>query len=422
MHSLDAQPLPSSLWQGRETLAQEPDLKIHKQILEFLARINLVSLCRIASTLRSGIESHISERFIFGTENVIREIVFEDGVVWIARCYFRPVHRGMVRSEVATMRHVKKHTTIPVPEVFAYSSSCDNAVGSPYILMETIRGRRHINEDLVILDIPDEKKRFVCEQLADYFLQLNSLRFPSIGSLDTDEEGNLFISDVFRIHETFPRPTGPTQYYRFAALARLRLFRHVPSLAFNSWLRLSLAKRMGKSTTVDYPLAHPDFHAGNILFDDDFTIVGILDWSYAHTVPTELFCVVPGGWFLRPDSFLDDVPPAFRAGRERFHELQKSLRQEFLSALQELEKSRGTEPRLSLMFKDIKTKQALMFNEYYESKNSEVYELAFGKPARVEDLKELREWFFEQDLDMLLDQEEGQAYSLSDDGLSTTKV
>jgi len=61
---------------------------------------------------------------------------------------------------------------------------------------------------------------------------------------------------------------------------------------------------MGKSTTVDYPLAHPDFHAGNILFDDDFTIVGILHWSYAHTVPTELFCLVPGGWFLRPDSFL----------------------------------------------------------------------------------------------------------------------
>lgn len=116
------------------------------------------------------------------------------------------------------------------------------------------------------------------------------------------------------------------------------------------------------------------------------------------------------------------VPPAFRAGCERSHALQKSLRQEFLSALQELEKSRGTQPQLCPMFDDIQTKQALMFNQYHESKNSEVYELAFGKPAREEDLEELREWAFKQDLDIPLDQEEAQAYSLSDDGLSTTEM
>jgi len=46
------------------------------------------------------------------------------------------------------------------------------------------------------------------------------------------------------------------------------------------------------------------------------------------------------------------------------------------------------------MFDDIQRKQALTFNEYYRSKNSEVYELAFGKPAREEVLRELREWFF----------------------------
>lgn len=423
MTSLNTHPLPSSQWIGRETLENAPTSPFHELIVKFVARLDLDALCNIASTLRSGVDCQVSEQFTFGSENVVREIVFKDGIVWIARLYFRDVPPDMVKSEAITMQYVKKHTTVPVPDVFAYSTSCDNVVGSPYIFMEAIRGRCHSLElSDVLLDVPEHKKRFVFQQLADYFLQLNTLRFPSLGSLNLDPSGNLFLNDIFRVHDSFPCSKEPAQYYRFSALARLRRFRGKQSLFFASWLELLLAKQMGKSKTPDYPLAHPDLRAQNILFDDDFSITGILDWSYAHTVPTELFCTVPGGWFLSPESFLKNMPLEWRGKAEQRNAIQKSHRQEFLIALRELEESRGTEPKISPLFDDIQTRQALMFNEYYEGRISELYELAFGKTAQDEDVQELRKWLFEQDLDTLIDKEEKEAFLLCEDHLSKAKV
>ena len=424
MTSFNGSPLPSSQWNGRETLINEPNNSFHKLIVEFLARVDFDALCDLASTLRSGVECHVSEQFTFGSENVIREVVFKDGMVWIARLCIRNVQPAVVRSEAVTMQYVKKHTTLPVPLVFGYNDSCDNAVGNPYIFMEAMHGRCHsVEHGGLMLDIPQDKKRFVCQQLADYFLQLNSLRFPALGALDMDPEGNLFLTDIMRVHDNFPRSKEAPQYYRFIALAHLRRFLDKSeSLFFASWLELSLAKQMGKSTMVDYPLAHPDFTARNILFDDNFRIIGIVDWSYAHTVPTELFCTVPAGGFLGPDRSLDDIPPEWKGKIEARIAIQKSFREEFLIALRELEISSETKTKLGPLFEDIRTTQALMFNDYYGSWISELYELAFRKPARGEDVRTLREWLLQQDLDLLLDKEEKEAYSLREESVSRAQV
>ena len=408
--------LPSLTWNGQERLSNSQNTPYRKLILEFLERIDLNILCQLASNLHGGVDCQVSEQFTFGSENVIREIVFKDGNIWIARLYFRAVEAGMVRSEAITMKYVKEHTTLPVPDVFGYNASCDNALGSPYIFMEAIHGRHHALKSFgPVLDIPQDKRAMVCRQLADYLSQLNSLRFPALGALDIDEHGAICLTDVFRVHDKFPRCKEPTQYYRHIALSSLQRFGRFQSLCFAAWLQLLLAKQMGKSATSDYPLAHPDFTAQNILFDDEYNIVGILDWSYAHTVPTELFCAIPGGWFLRPDSFLDDIPPEWRDKIEERHRIQKSLRQEILAALREVEQATGTELKLSQLFDDVKTKRALMFNEYYEAQISELYEWVFGKIYSNADIQSLREWFFQQDLDILVENEKKEASSISGD-------
>ncbi|KAK0706798.1 hypothetical protein B0T26DRAFT_756251 [Lasiosphaeria miniovina] len=66
---------------------------------------------------------------------------FDDGVEWVFRatCSDRSVDKvvtsRLVSSEAATLKYVRQHTGIPVPEVFHYSPTYENDIGIPYILM-----------------------------------------------------------------------------------------------------------------------------------------------------------------------------------------------------------------------------------------------------------------------------------------------
>lgn len=42
-----------------------------------------------------------------------------------------------------------------------------------------------------------------------------------------------------------------------------------------------------------FPLCHIDFHYGNLLFDDDYNLTGVIDWTGAQTVPLERLVVSP---------------------------------------------------------------------------------------------------------------------------------
>ena len=70
-----------------------------------------------------------------------------------------------------------------------------------------------------------------------------------------------------------------------------------------------------------YPLKHMDLQFNNILFDDDFNITGILDWTAAQTVPCESFAVyvefivspnAPKEVSVRTSSFRDMVQRAWK--------------------------------------------------------------------------------------------------------------
>lgn len=55
------------------------------------------------------------------------------------------------------------------------------------------------------------------------------------------------------------------------------------------------------SVPLDLPfvLAHPDLRFGNIFIDDDFNIVGIIDWEFTSTIPLQLFSPPP--WITGTD-------------------------------------------------------------------------------------------------------------------------
>ena len=59
--------------------------------------------------------------------------------------------------------------------------------------------------------------------------------------------------------------------------------------------------------TINGPfhLAHPDFQISNFLFDEEYTITALVDWSGCQTLPLESFARHPAKIIPDPNEFLD---------------------------------------------------------------------------------------------------------------------
>ena len=84
-----------------------------------------------------------------------------------------------VASEVATMRFLRS-SGLPIPEVYDYSPSSDNAAKTEYIFMEFIRGTK-LSEVFTDLDGPNIA--IVLHQLVQLESRMMSIPFPAGGSL-----------------------------------------------------------------------------------------------------------------------------------------------------------------------------------------------------------------------------------------------
>ncbi|KAK0462218.1 hypothetical protein IW261DRAFT_1528235 [Armillaria novae-zelandiae] len=213
-----------------------------------------------------------------------------------------------MRSEVATMRYVKEHTTIPVPDILFYDPDWDRKVGGEWMLMRYIDG---INPAHLWRTLTDDQWETLCTSIADIWSQLMCLRFKFIGSIyeqQDESERQYFI--------------GPMAYLPIAgSIGSPEACTSGPFLSSRDWL---VAVANGKlSPTWDHPpnpnpeqahkwretvidtvknssllehdsrghqqivLSHIDYSLHNILVDrDDPTrVIAVVDWEGARTVP-----------------------------------------------------------------------------------------------------------------------------------------
>ena len=84
---------------------------------------------------------------LHGSSNVLIPLSFGDGVQWLFKVpsagydtYWNDMASRALTSEVSTMR-ILRQSGLPVPEVYSFEASIDNALGCPFILMEHMRGR-----------------------------------------------------------------------------------------------------------------------------------------------------------------------------------------------------------------------------------------------------------------------------------------
>ncbi|KAG6200444.1 hypothetical protein E4U35_006214 [Claviceps purpurea] len=157
------------------------------------------------------------------------------------------------------MRTLKSRTTIPVPEVFTFDVSPSNEFGFSYVLMECLEGQTF--QQNMARQVPADYKQHVASQLADVLYQLESLTFDRLGRI------------WFR--------TGPDSAFEEHA--------DDPEWRAACWILKDATSHIIVEDRLHgpLPLCHFDLHHGNLLFDDEYNLTGVIDWDGAAAAPLE---------------------------------------------------------------------------------------------------------------------------------------
>ncbi|KAI9733947.1 MAG: hypothetical protein M1834_002603 [Cirrosporium novae-zelandiae] len=328
------------------------------------AQFNVHALIKLATRLRDRpCICDLSQKPSNGCLNWAIVISFDDGVEWLFRSprkYYAlnmDTAGALISNEAATLKYIRMNSTIPVPEVFEYSSTPFNEIGVPFILMSKARGvplstrgwnsqphkvpGSHNNPPPCLTSKEKEK---VMKQLGEITSKPLHLQFDKIGSI-VEEKGiynvESCLSPGFILYGwdtlqdgfsrgPFAHETNMNNYdtYR-SATDRWNDFTTVGSKTNSGNNRLdyviagqflqdmipSLTKshKTPKSFGDGFPLYHPDLSTNNIFVDQDCNITCIIDWAFSSSVPVSTPLMTPGLPHPR-----DDMDPllvaAFRTG------------------------------------------------------------------------------------------------------------
>ncbi|KAH9906919.1 hypothetical protein F4778DRAFT_723997 [Xylariomycetidae sp. FL2044] len=279
-------------------------------------------------------------------------------------CHFRTTNQSPLG------RYVSAKTTIPIPKVHAYSTTADNLIGMPFIVMDYVEGQtlkdlgfRRGKHWVELYDrSPTEATKHLHRQLADVHIQLRRLEFPRIGALGVPSgTGSLITTDPDDI-QVCNRPLSlemalqeaegfdpsalvkPKKTYSTArefvdalmwladnkldknpdllldekeAMSVLYAAHHFKQFINDEWLR-------DAANDGPFVLMHGDMnvHQGNILFDDKYNIVAVLDWEWSMIVPAQL--LVPPIWLT--GTTVDTVVFMTRTFKQEVERLRAAIR------------------------------------------------------------------------------------------------
>jgi hypothetical protein len=274
-----------------------------------MAAVNLQHLAQIALLVRTCLvhedlklsnlpkfKCEVADTPMSGAYNLVYTVSFSDGVKWVARIpghgtstRFGSLDAQRMNSEYYTMQYIGQHTTMPLPQVHHWETTCDS-IGTPFALMDYVEGQPL--DDLWDDDLSESQRLACLSELAGYMSQLSKLRFSGLGPLKFDQSGQFEkIGDHIHIIEENGLPWGRTEtsssqktfiesvwdcydpedddvkgdFLQRAALAILRL------------ALLSIPDYLTSETQL--ALRFPDLNSQNILVDADGKITALIDWD-----------------------------------------------------------------------------------------------------------------------------------------------
>lgn len=207
-----------------------------------------------------------------------------------------------------TDRTCRAKTNIPVPEVFNYELSADNDIGGPYILMEYMHGTAALELqeqrecEAHVFGTAEQDARF-WQQMASIQVQLATLTSDQIGSLHQHQD-----QDNFTVGPEILTGNGPwetsDQFCLDLANHQFEVAEHDAEpevhhsesfalpLKFPK-LMMQLMQRGQAQSNGPYAMANRDFGAHNVLVDNDFNIVGLIDFDGCMFAPIEAVAQLP---------------------------------------------------------------------------------------------------------------------------------
>lgn len=227
--------------------------------------------------------------------------------------------------EVAVLRYVGQHTSIPGPKIFKLDYSSENALEWPYVLISRNPGRDldHFGDGKYPSNLTHEQQLSVAKGVAEIVLKLQQTSSPSPGEVKATEE-----DEGRRFTVCFPHddtemdlsdPNGATGSCSVRSVLDYLLSRfqewedpedyfdihylHTESIKVRYRDRLiAVALEMNAAGYLDdnrFTLHHPDFlnSPANIMAKSSrekvMQITGILDWDEAVFQPSYFGCEMP---------------------------------------------------------------------------------------------------------------------------------
>ncbi|CAG9947158.1 unnamed protein product [Clonostachys rosea f. rosea IK726] len=231
-------------------------------------------------------------------------------------------------NEGHTMRFIKEHSTIPVPEVYAiYSNPKENSHRpTNYIIMEHMPGES-LQSCWSTLD--DEAKNKIADQLRTYFVQLRNIPhqgyFGVVGNRPF-EDGMFRPFDVTEINDTGSNDTGSNDtdqkpssgpFDSEKEMIEAILSRY--HLAYPKFKKCGFYTRHLPEIVGDGPpiFSHADFQRKNVIIRKDGAAV-LIDWEAAGWYPAfweyavaHFACDWRDNWYIWISRVLDEFPNHF---------------------------------------------------------------------------------------------------------------
>lgn len=301
---------PSDHWEGFASPSSDSNSDKYKRIQQLLTSANfeylqtrgIESRRRHQPDLAPHIECSINlTQFTSGFNNLVLELAFSDNVYWIARIPHQALNESdkiSMLSEIATMKIIKEQTTVPIPEVFDFEASADQPFGYPYVFMECLPGRTLPSG--LATTIPPQHHTKVAKQLANVFSELQDLTFSRIGRLWCGENADQPVELIPMAWHSSPGPLETSFEYFYNQRQDenreiMALHPDDPDWLTACWILKSTLTHIIIEDRIrgPFPLCHLDLHFGNMLFDNEYNLTGIIDWSSAQAAPLEQLSVCP---------------------------------------------------------------------------------------------------------------------------------
>ncbi|CAI6336591.1 unnamed protein product [Periconia digitata] len=167
-------------------------------------------------------------------------------------------------------------TTVPTPKLYAYEPPGSQQavdVGACYMLIEGFYGNTLQDVKFDICDLPTNTQERIISQWASVQAELATFSFPQIGSISNfskEDDGVVTIG---------PLAAAAAERFAFGGPFATCTFVFCDIVA---------STELFKDKETSFHLNHMDMGTQNILVDDEFNFLAVIDWEFAQSAPVQV--------------------------------------------------------------------------------------------------------------------------------------